>query len=192
MDPQWGLGPPTGLSPALWSPVMAGAQLPRLPLVRTLSLALNPDYPLQPALPGSQNTRPPLSEPSFALAHAVPSARTAVCPVNDQCFHHQCLSPPSWSSFILRDGSHRKGFIYMRNPGPRTPRTEPLALRIGPLLSPASSKAPVQFGRAKGKAGLPRAALLHPWKRPKAPPKADEGSRRCDGSGEPVAPVFTR
>lgn len=40
---------------------MAGAQLPPLPwlpLVWTLSLAFNPDYPLQPLLPGSQNTCP--------------------------------------------------------------------------------------------------------------------------------------
>lgn len=63
----------------------------------------------------------------------------ALCPVNDQCLGHQPRSEPSWGSFILRDGNHRKGFIYMRNLGSRVPRT-------GPFLALAGSKAQVQFG----------------------------------------------
>ena len=152
MDPPWGLGLPAALSSVLWSLEMAGVQLPplrRLPLVRTLSLALSPAYPLQPLLPAPRTLAGSSQEQSFALAHAVPSARTAVCPVNDQCLHHRCLSQqPNRCSFILREGSHKKGFIYTRNPGPGAARTEPLALPSGPLLSPAGSKAPVQFGQA--------------------------------------------
>lgn len=74
MDPPGGLRLPTAVSPVLGSLQVAGAQAlppPWLPLVWTLSLAFSPDYPLQPPLPGSQDTCPPALRSSPLLLHTL-------------------------------------------------------------------------------------------------------------------------
>lgn len=97
------------------------------------------------------------------------------------------FSEQSWGSFILQGGSHRKEFIYRRNLGPQHRIT---SFTSGPHLIPAGSKAPVQLGKVEGRALRPAPLLPEAW----VPgpndgsSRAEEGSRRCDVSGEPAAP----
>lgn len=119
------------------------APLSWVPPIWTLCLAFSTDHLLQTLLPASRTHRTALRSTPLLLhmlcpLPVLPSVRSmsnasVINPSQSQAGAPWLLYSQGWG--------HRKRFIYMRNPGPRVPRTGPLALQ--------APRSPVQFGQAE-------------------------------------------